>query len=292
MSFDPAQLAALDAVLRLGAFEAAARALHVTPSAVSQRIKALEDRIGTALIQRGSPCTATPAGARLARHASDIALLDAALARDLALPGTPARLRLAVNADSLSVWFLPALAGQEMLFDIALDDESHSADWLRRGEVSAAITAHARPVQGCDSLALGSLRYVATCSPEYMARHFPGGADAEALAHAPMLQFNAKDALQHDWLREVTGQALSPPVHRLPSSQGFVEAARLGLGWGLNPEALVSEPLARGELVALLPGHPREVALYWQVNRLVAGALTPLTRAVRAAAAKALVPPG
>ncbi|MCR8546404.1 LysR family transcriptional regulator ArgP [Salipiger sp. P9] len=290
MSHDPAQLAALDAVLRLGSFDAAARALHVTPSAVSQRIKALEDRIGTALIVRGTPCNATPAGMRLARHASDIALLDAALARDLALPAAPARLRLAVNADSLAVWFLPALAGQEMLFDIALDDESHSADWLRRGEVSAAITAHGRAVQGCDSHALGQMRYIATCAPAFHAAHFSGGVTAERLRHAPMLQFNAKDTLQHDWLRRVTGSALAPPAHRLPSSQGFVEAARLGLGWGLNPEVLVSGAIARGELVPLLPDQPQEVALFWQVNRLVAGALRPLTGAVLRTATARLRP--
>lgn len=290
MSHDPAQLAALDAVLRLGSFEAAAGALHVTPSAISQRIKALEDRIGTALVLRGAPCTATPAGARLARHASDIALLDAALARDLQLPTAPARLRLAVNADSLSTWFLPALAGQDLLFDIALDDETHSADWLRRGEVSAAITAHGRAVQGCDVHALGRLRYVATCAPSFHRRFFAEGVTAASLARAPMLQFNAKDRMQHDWLRELTGESLSPPVHRLPSSQGFVEAARLGLGWGLNPKPLVVKAIAKGLLVPLMPTAPRDVALYWQVNRLVAGALAGLTASVRRTAAAALIP--
>ena len=290
MSFDPSQLSALDAVLRLGSFDAAAAELYVTPSAISQRIKALEDRVGGALVVRAAPCIATPAGARLARHAGEVRLLEAALARDLELPGTPARLRLAINADSLSTWFLPALIGHDLLFDIAVDDESHSADWLRRGEVSAAITAHARPVQGCDAYALGKMRYVATCAPGFYERFFAEGVTTEAFARAPMLQFNAKDALQHDWLRRITGQALTPPLHRLPSSQGFVDAARLGLGWGLNPEPMVREDLTQGRLVALRPDQPQEVALHWQVNRLVAGAVTGLTAAVRRAASTALVP--
>ncbi|MCA0961645.1 LysR family transcriptional regulator ArgP [Salipiger bermudensis] len=289
MSFDPSQLAALDAVLRLGSFDAAAAELRVTPSAISQRIKALEDRVGGALVVRAAPCTATPAGARLARHAGEVRLLEAALARDLKLPGAPARLRIAINADSLSTWFLPALVAHDLLFDIVVDDESHSADWLRRGEVSAAITAHARPVQGCDAFALGEMRYLATCAPGFHERFFAEGATPEAFARAPMLQFNAKDGLQHDWLRRITGQALSPPLHRLPSSQGFVEAARLGLGWGLNPEPLVREDLAQGRLVLLRPDQPQHVALHWQVNRLVAGAVTGLTAAVRRAASVALV---
>ncbi|EIE50879.1 LysR family transcriptional regulator [Salipiger aestuarii] len=288
MSFDPAQLSALATVLRFGSFEGAARALHVTPSAVSQRIKALEDRVGAALVIRASPCTATPSGARLARHADDIALLDAALLRELALPAAPARLRIAVNADSLATWFLPALAGQDLLYDILLDDESHSAGWLRRGEVSAAITAHGRPVQGCAAVPLGALRYVATCAPDFYARHFSEGVTTLALSRAPVLQFNEKDMLQHDWLRDTTGETLAPPVHRLPSSHGFVDATVSGLGWALNPEPLVTGALRSGALVTLGPHAPRDVALYWQVSRLVAGAISELTQAVRRAAALTL----
>ncbi|NDW01069.1 LysR family transcriptional regulator ArgP [Salipiger sp. PrR002] len=294
MQYDPSQLAALEAVLRLGSFDAAARQLSVTPSAISQRIKALEDRAGAALVIRATPCTATPAGARLARHASEVALLEAALAHDLGHDlgqmAPHARLRLAVNADSLGTWLLPALTGLEMLFEIVLDDQAFSADWLRRGEVSAAICDHARPVQGCDAVPLGRMRYLATCSPEFHARYFPQGPTLEAFARAPLLQFDGKDALQHDWLRRVTGEALLPPTHRIPSTQGFVEAARLGLGWGLNPEHLAAPLLASGDLVSLAPEQPEEIALHWQVNRLVSGALAPLTRAVRAQARQALLP--
>ncbi|NDV49549.1 MULTISPECIES: LysR family transcriptional regulator ArgP [unclassified Salipiger] len=291
MQYDPSQLAALEAVLRLGSFDAAARALSVTPSAISQRIKALEDRAGAALVIRATPCTATPAGARLARHASEVALLEAALARDLGQHAAQARLRLAVNADSLGTWFLPALVGRDMLFDIVVDDQAFSADWLRRGEVSAAICDHARPVQGCDAVPLGRMRYVATCAPDFRDRYFSKGVTAETLSRAPLLQFDGKDALQHHWLRRVTGQALLPPTHRLPSTQGFVEAARLGIGWGLNPEFLAAPLLASGALVAMRPDAPEDIFLTWQVNRLVAAALAPLTRAVRAQARQSLLAP-
>ena len=291
MQYDPSQLAALEAVLRLGSFDAAARTLSVTPSAISQRIKALEDRAGAALVIRATPCTATPAGARLARHASEVALLEAALARDLGQPAPQARLRLAVNADSLGTWFLPALVGHDMLFDIVVDDQAFSADWLRRGEVSAAICDHARPVQGCDAVPLGRMRYVATCAPAFRDRYFSQGVTAETLSRAPLLQFDGKDALQHHWLRRVTGRALLPPTHRLPSTQGFVEAARLGIGWGLNPEFLAAPLLASGALVAMRPDVPEDIFLTWQVNRLVAEALAPLTRAVRAQARQSLLPP-
>lgn len=292
---DPAQLAALSAVHRRGSFDLAAASLNVTPSAVSQRIKALEETVGTLLIRRGQPCTATPAGLRLIRHHDEVLLLERHLADDLpSLPRTPAPLRLAVNADSLATWVLPALADVPgFLYDLVIDDQDVSQDWLRRGEVVAAITGHPGPVQGCDSLALGALRYRATASPGFVARWFPGGVTAEALSRAPSLRFSDIDRLQDLWAARTIGTAprATLPAHRIASAQGFVEASLLGLGWGLNPQALVAGALADGRLVELVPGTPLDVPLYWQFTRLVAPALLPLTRALKQRAAQALVPP-
>lgn len=288
---DPAQLAALAAVHRRGAFDLAAAELHVTPSAISQRIKALEEATGTLLIRRGQPCEATATGLRLIRHHDEIALLERSLALDLGLAPGPATLRIAVNADSLATWILPALAATRgFLFDLVIDDQDHSQDWLRRGEVLAAITAHKGPLQGCDTLPLGALRYRATASPAYLTRWFPQGVTAEALAHAPALTFSDKDRLQARW----AAQYLRPgrealPTHRMASSQAFVDACLAGLGWGMNPEPLVAPHLAKGSLVELLPDTPLDVALYWQFTRHAAAPLRPLTEALRRAAAAMLV---
>ncbi|NDW44798.1 LysR family transcriptional regulator ArgP [Ruegeria sp. PrR005] len=293
MQFDPQHLAALAAILRLGSFEGAASALSVTPSAVSQRIRALEERVGLPLIHRGTPCTGTAAGLRLARHAEDVGLLEAQVSRDLALDqgAGPVRVRIAVNADSLATWFLAAMTGvEDVLFDLVIDDQDHSADWLRRGEVAAAITANDKPVPGCDAHPLGALRYIATASPAFMQRWFAGGVTAEALERAPCLTFNAKDRLQQRWIEVQTGARLSPPCHYLPSSQGFVDAASAGMGWGMNPRALVRGQLDRGDLVPLIPHRPLDVPLTWQVSRVLTPALAPLTRAVRRAAALGLNP--
>lgn len=291
---DPAQLAALAAVHRRGSFDLAAAALHVTPSAISQRIKALEDQAGTLLIRRGSPCTATPAGLRLIRHHDEVVLLEQALSADLPhLSPAPATLRIAVNADSLATWVIPALAVVEgFLFDLVIDDQDVSQEWLKRGEVQGAITAHARPPQGCDSHALGALRYRATASPAYMARWMPQGVSADALARAPSLTFSDKDRLQEQWVqRYVKGaRRAAHPTHRLASSQGFVDACLAGLGWAMNPEPLVAAHLAAGRLVDLSPEAPLDVALYWQFARLTAPATAALTRALRAEAARVLVP--
>lgn len=292
---DPSQLAALAAVHRRGSFDLAAAELHVTPSAISQRIKALEESAGTLLIRRGQPCIATAAGLRLIRHHDEIALLERNLAEDLPrlTPG-PATLRLAVNADSLATWVIPALAATEgLLFDLVIDDQEFSQDWLRRGEVVAAITAHPGPLQGCDTIPLGALRYLATASPAYRANWFADGVTARSLNRAPCLTFSDKDGLQGRWAARqfpgAMGKAL--PTHRMASSQAFVDACLAGLGWGMNPEPLVRDHINAGRLVELSPDSPLDTPLHWQFTRLSAKALAPLTDAIRKAAALWLVPP-
>ncbi len=154
----------------------------------------------------------------------------------------------------------------------------------------AAITAHAGPLQGCDTVPLGCLRYRATATPAFAARWFAEGVTVQTLSRAPGLTFSDKDRLQERWVSLVTG-ARHPafPSHRIASSQAFVEACLAGLAWGMNPEVLVAPHLAAGALVELVPGTPLDVALHWQFTRLAAPALRPVTQAIRAAAGESLV---
>jgi LysR family transcriptional regulator, chromosome initiation inhibitor len=291
---DYAHLSALAAVIRTGSFERAARHLNVTPSAISQRIKLLEERLGVVLVVRGQPCTATEIGQRLCQHVEQVALLENSLHGSL--PGLqaesrPVTLRIAVNADSLATWFIAAMARTEgYLFDLVLDDQDHSAEWLRRGEVVAAITGHDTPIQGCDCHPVGAMRYIATASPDYCARWFGDGFGEGAASRAPCLIFNQKDRLQTEWLRQVLGTGLHPPLHWLPSSQAFVDAALAGIGWGMNPEPLVIDHLRAGRLVALKPDQPLDVPSYWQQSRIVSPVLGEVTRAVVQVARSMLVP--
>lgn len=288
---DSAQIAALAAVHRRGSFELAAAELHVTPSAISQRIKALEETTGALLVRRSQPCQATETGLRLIRHHDEIGLLERTLAEDLGLAKGLTTLRIAVNADSLATWVIPALAATEgFLFDLVIDDQDVSQDWLRHGEVVAAITAHPGPLQGCDTIPLGRLRYRATASPAYSDRWFANGVTAGAMGTAPTLTFSDKDRLQTRWAAERVPGLKRPllPTHRMASSQAFVDACLLGLGWGMNPEPLVAPHLRSGALVELIPDTPLDVALYWQFTRLAAPALAPVTRAIRRASAAVL----
>lgn len=286
---DYALLEAVAAVDREGSFEAAARALHISTSAVSQRVRLLEERVGVPLVVRSRPCVATEAGRRLCRHVERVGLLEQELRGTLpAGTGSAAVLRVAVNADSLGTWFPGAMARfaatDDTLLDVVLDNENHTAEWLRTGQVPAAVAADARAVPGCRLEALGPMRYVATASPELARRHFRDGVDATSLAHAPMLRFDRKDDLEKRWMRRICRRDLLPPTHWVPATQAFLDLALAGFAWGMNPEQLAAPYLKSGALVELVPGTALEVPLYWHHARLAPPAIERLTRAVVAEA--------
>jgi LysR family transcriptional regulator (chromosome initiation inhibitor) len=295
---DYASLAAVAAVVREGSFERAGRALNVTTSAVSQRVKHLEERLGSVLIIRGQPCRATDLGRLLCSHVEQVGLLEqelrGALPKLVQTDGRNDRvtLRVAVNADSLGTWFIGAMArfvdGEKALVDIALDNEEHTVDWLRSGEVLAAVTAHSQPVQGFNSVSLGRLTYLAVGSPEFVRRYFADGVTAAALHTAPSLKFNNKDRMQTQWTRRVCRREVETPAHWFPATQAFLDAALAGIGWGMNPESLVREHLESGALVELVPGRTLTVPLYWQHTRLQVPMLHRLTEAVVQAARETL----
>lgn len=291
-------LSALSAVVREGSFERAARALHVTPSAISQRIRQLEERVGCALVIRDQPCRATETGRRLCQHMDRVRMLEQELQG--ALPAlapegvTRLALPIAVNADSLATWAAAPIAafGAEapVLLEVAVDDQDYTTEWLRSGAVLAAVTSTARPPAGCNSHPLGAMRYVAAASPAFVARHFVDGVGAGSLSAAPSLVFHTKDELQARWARRLCHRHVELPRHTLPSPQAFVTAAVAGMGWGMHPQALIAGHLADGTLVELVPDAPLDVPLHWQHARAASGLLDGLSREVLAAARGALLP--
>jgi LysR family transcriptional regulator (chromosome initiation inhibitor) len=294
---DYALLDALAAVVRHGSFERAARELNVTPSAVSQRVKLLEERVGSVLVKRGTPCVATTSGALLCRHTERVQLLEAELARPLpALPGASLQawptLRVAVNDDSVGTWFIDAIAAfctqREMRLDLVIDDQDHTAQLIRDGSVQGAVTTQAEPVQGCRSTRLGRMRYLAVCTPAFQARHFADGVSRETLRRAPCVDFNPKDELQKRFMRKISRADIDPPKHWIPHVAGFLRACVMGLGWGMCTERMVAPHRERGELIDMLPGRHLDVDLYWQSWRLSIGWLDEFGLALRKQAAQLL----
>lgn len=286
------QLRALAAVVRQGTFEAAAAALSITPSAVSQRIKNLEQAAGRVLVERSKPVRVTSSGATVLRLARQVDLAFADAARELGEGPSagPVEMPIVVSADSFTTWVLAALAGipdlaERLVLRIHREDEHHSTDLLRNGTVMGAVTAVGEPVQGCSVTPLGRMRYRPRAHPALAARWFPDGFTAAACERAPMVVFDEKDRMQDDFVEAVHGaMAPSMPRHRIPSSADFADAVRLGLGWGMLPD------LQADDSTVVLHPMPHDVPLYWQQWKLRTPLLDEVARAVATAAVTALRP--
>src|SRR5579859_2383198 len=283
MHLDLDQLRALAAAVAEGTFEAAARRLHVTPSAISQRIKALETAVGRVLLTRSKPVQPTASGEAVLRAARQIEAITAEVARELGEPvdRSSQGLPLAANADSLATWLVPALAGvgELVVLEIHRHDETRTAELLRQGTVMAAVTSSAEPVPGCIVVPLGTMRYRARASPEFAARWFPDGGTVRELATAPMIAFDRQDQTQDVYLRRRSRRRLEPPRHYVPGSTAFALAVRHGLGWGMVPDLQVGP--GGGGLVEFDPRGHVDIRLYWQQWRLRTDALERVAAAVR-----------
>ncbi|TVP46969.1 MAG: LysR family transcriptional regulator ArgP [Halomonas sp.] len=288
-------LAALASVVEQGGFERAANLLGLSQSAVSQRIKLLEARVGQPVLVRATPPTPTDLGRRLLNHVQQVRLLE----RDLKTQvpglddGVPERLRIAINADSLATWWGAAVgefcSHHNVLLELVVEDQEVGLKRMRAGEVAGCICAAEHPVAGAQGLLLGAMRYRALASPAFIARYFANGINVAALQRVPAIVFGSDDQLQHRYLAEL-GATNDFDYHLCPSSEGFVRLMQGGLGWGLAPELQVQKELSLGELVELFPGRFIEVPLYWHYWRNGGALLTKLTKHLRLEASKVLVP--
>lgn len=266
------------AVVDEGTFDAAAGALHVTPSAVSQRVKALEQRVGRVLLIREKPVRPTESGEVIVRFARQLSRLehDAHAALGLTGAGEATRVSIAVNADSLATWFLPALTRvpEELrpCYELLREDEQHTARLLREGLVMAAVTSAPDAVAGCSVRALGRMRYLPVAAPAFARRWCGVGSGVpleEAIVDAPVVFFDRRDEFQDAFVRRLTGgRPASARRHYVPTSEGFVDAVVSGMGWGMVPATQAEPLLAAGRLVGLAPERAMDAPLFWQQWKL------------------------
>ncbi|SDU73887.1 LysR family transcriptional regulator ArgP [Gordonia westfalica] len=294
-------LRTLAAVLREGTFDAAAASLHITPSAVSQRIKALESAVGRVVLRRTKPASATPDGEVLVRLARQWELLLAETrAEFVGEPGdddTPVTARprvhlpIATNADSLATWLLPVLArfhrDHAVAVEVFRDDETRSSALLRSGDALAAVTSDPLAIRGCALQSLGSMRYLPVATPEFIDAWLSDGLDADALSRAPMVQFDRNDHIQLNMVAALAGRAVDPPAAYIPASTEYHRAVSLGIGWGAVPVVQIRDALDDGR-VRLIADHHLDVPLYWQYWKLSSPLLQHLTEMVIAGAAEVL----
>ena len=273
--FDPSALECLAAIVEEGGFERAAQRLSITQSAVSQRLRALESQVGTVLIVRSRPLKATAAGRLLLKHTKMLRLLRADLERDLkelapsSLGGAreEERISIAINADSIATWALPALdalAKAGLPLEIIADDQDFTHGWLREGQVLGCVTTLKQALRGCKVVPLGAMNYVAVASSAYAAEHCPQGLTRHNFRAMPFIAFNRKDDLQAEFVGKACGLSRVTLSQRyVPSSEGQVRAVLAGWGASVVPELLVADLIGSQQLVNLSPQFALPVSLYW-----------------------------
>ena len=294
LSLDPKQLRALHAVIEEQSFDKAAKRLHVTQSAISQRIRQLEEKLGQAVIIRSTPLMPTATGRRVLKFYYQLSLLEGELSQglDQAQEQGFSRMPIAVNADSLDTWLPEALAPllrqQPWVLDIKIDDQEQTHHLLKTGEVLGSISSSSQPMQGCHCIPLGIMRYRALASPAYITRYFAKGVTADTIAEAPVMEFNHKDELQNHYLRHIGIDAPVYPKHRVPATGPYFHLIQLGLGWGMVPDQQSATYLAQGIVQELTPEQGIDVPLYWHVWNLKSANLKQLTEAITQGAKRSL----
>ncbi|WP_136247432.1 LysR family transcriptional regulator ArgP [Halomonas borealis] len=277
-------LEALATVIENHGFERAGAALGLSQSAVSQRIKALEIRLGQPVLIRHPRLSPTPAGRQLLNHFQQVQLLERDLRTALpTLDSAAPRLRIAINADSLATWWAELVAElcreEGLLLDLVVEDQDVGLKRLRDGEVAACLCASDQPIAGARCLPLGTMAYHPYATPAYIDRYFPDGPSDTAFRHAPAIVYGPHDQLQHRFLARC-GYHGPFPYHLCPSSEGFVRLATAGIGYGMMPRRQVAELEDAGRLASLAPSHCLEVPLYWHFWRHSGALLERLTSAL------------
>jgi LysR family transcriptional regulator, chromosome initiation inhibitor len=302
-TFDPDALECLAAIVEEGGFERAAQRLSITQSAVSQRLRALEAQVGTVLIVRSRPLRPTSAGHLLLKHTKQLRLLRADLERDLKelAPSSTGggreeeRISIAINADSIATWALPALnelARQGLPLEIIADDQDFTQEWLREGHVLGCVTTLKQALRGCKVVPLGAMHYVAIAEAGFARKHLREGLGPHNFRDIPFIAFNRKDDMQSEFVGKAFGlRRVALNQLFVPSSEGQVRAVLAGWGVSVVPELLIRGLLEQRRLVNIAPGHSVPIQLYWHCWNLESEVLDAMSAALTAAAQAAL-PPG
>lgn len=278
MKLDYKLLNALAKVVELQSFDLAAKHLYITQSAISQRIKNLEETIGQPVLIRTQPLKVTPAGEKLLSHYSIVQQLENEMLPTLLPnePTEPLKVSLAINADSLATWFCSALTPilNEYLveLDLIIERESVTLEKLKSGEAIGAVSSIEKPLTGYRSFKLGKINYVLVSSRSFQQRHFVKGLTTESLKMAPGVSYDHKDDMHVRFISEHFNLAASEYYcHTVRSSEAFVELAKQGVAYCLVPELQITKELANGELVNLCPEKQLIETLYWHSWVLIKG---------------------
>ncbi len=280
-------LEAMATVIKERGFDKASQKLYITQSAVSQRVKLLEEQTGQILLARTNPPTATPAGHRLLKHYLQVKWLERDLFEDssTSIDKQAESLAIGLNSDSLTTWFYaavePFLKEMNVTLDLRVDDQEETHKMLKEGTVMGCISSRKISMQGCNTTYLGSMNYRLTASPGFMSEFFPEGFISKAVKQAPAVIFNKKDTQHYQLLKTVFRKKITDiPIHYIPAVKEYARFITEGLGYGMLPDQTSEELLKTGKLIDITPSHHMLVKLYWHCWNLKSDLLDRFTSAL------------
>ena len=199
---------------------------------------------------------------------------------------------IAINADSIATWALPALDALVqggLPLEIIADDQDFTHGWLREGQVLGCVTTLKQALRGCKVVPLGAMNYVAVAGTRYAQANCPDGLTRHNFRAMPFIAFNRKDDLQAEFVSKACGlKRVTLSQRYVPSPEGQVRAVLADWGVSVVPELLVAGLLRSGQLVNLSPQFSLPVSLYWHGWKLDSAVLDALTQALQLAATRVL----
>lgn len=276
-------------------FAKAASVLAITQSAVSQRIKMLEQTIGQPVLVRAQPLVATSIGKKLLAHYQQVKLLEQDILPDISANTQAETItaNIASNADSLATWLITAISDVCHQYNVAVNfrlaDENRTINYLKDGEVFGAISTHAQALPGCTLEKLGDMHYLLVAAPSFVKSYFPNGINERSLARAPAVAYDQKDDMHIKYIEQTFGlKGGSYPCHTVRSSEAFVGFAMQGLAYCLIPKLQIQAELASGKLIDLMPENTITRTLYWHHWVLLKGVFKAFSKAIIYRAQQAL----
>lgn len=267
--FDFKSLEALAAVIDQQSFDKAATKLFITQSAISQRLKSLENTCGQPVLIRDYPYSPTELGQLLLTHYRKMKLLEDDTREQFSAHVERAHLTIAINRDSLEIWFPYVFQSlsqlKSLILEVITDDQEITLDYFKKGLASACVSTSPKSVPGCQVDFLGYMDYLLVANAEFKKEFFSKSTDIKMnLLAAPSVIFDSKDNLHARYLArffDIHDETLN--CHIVPSVHGFKQFVLLGYGYGLIPKIDVKKELSQGQLLELFPKKIWRMPLYW-----------------------------
>ncbi len=267
-------LRALQAVIEYQSFDLAAKAIGISQSAVTQRIQNFESYLGKKLLVRNAPYHATEDGKSYLNLLRKVTSLENEIMEDFDTKKTRPTIKLAVNRDSLDLFFLDVLSdnklSQVITLQIIADDQDNTLKYLKSGQVDMCISSESKPLPNHTTTHLGDMVYSLVCSKKFYQRHFKDGVNKNSLAQAPLVVFDKYDKAQHTYLKENFKIDKITKINLMPSVPSFKKAILGGFGYGLLPFIDMEKEMKKKQLVQLNPVKDFSVPLYlhqWEYQR-------------------------